>query len=33
MVERADRFYEKMVPVADALYDEYLDELRKDGLI
>lgn len=28
-----DRFYETYVPVADRLYDEYLDELREEGLI
>ena len=28
-----DRFYEEYVPVADALYDEHLEELRKEGLI
>ncbi len=28
-----DRFYEKHVPLADDLYDTYLDELRKEGLI
>jgi hypothetical protein len=28
-----DRFYEKMIPVADKLYDVHLDELRKEGLI
>lgn len=28
-----DRFYEEYVPVADNLYDEHLDELRKEGLI
>ena len=28
-----DRFYEEYVPVADDLYDEYLEELRKEGLI
>ena len=28
-----DRFYERMVPLADRLYDEYLDELREEGLI
>lgn len=28
-----DRFYEKFVPLADKLYDTYLDELRKEGLI
>src|SRR5205085_12075905 len=27
------RFYERMIPIADALYDDYLDELRKEGLI
>jgi hypothetical protein len=27
------RFYETMIPVADHLYDDYLAELRKDGLI
>ncbi len=28
-----DRFYERMVPKADALYDEYLEELKREGLI
>jgi len=28
-----DRFYERMIPLADQLYDEYLRELRKEGLI
>ena len=28
-----DRFDEEYVPVADDLYDEHLDELRKEGLI
>ena len=28
-----DRFYEEYVPVADDLFDEHLDELRKEGLI
>lgn len=28
-----DRFYEKYVAVADDLYDEHLDELRKEGLV
>ena len=28
-----DRFYERMVPLADQLYDEYLKELREEGLI
>jgi len=27
-----DRFYEAYVPVADDLYDEHLEELRKEGL-
>jgi hypothetical protein len=28
-----NRFYEKMVPIADDLYDVYIKELRKEGLI
>ena len=28
-----NRFYEEYVPVADNLYDEHLEELRKEGLI
>ena len=28
-----DRFYAEYVPMADRLYDEYLEELRKEGLI
>lgn len=28
-----DRFYEHFVPKADALYDEYLVELEKEGLL
>jgi hypothetical protein len=28
-----DRFYDRMVPWADALYDEHLDLLRKEGVI
>lgn len=28
-----ERFYETYVPRADALYDEYLEELREEGLI
>ena len=28
-----DRFYEGYVPVADDLYDEHLDELRREGMI
>jgi hypothetical protein len=27
------RFYDRLIPLADDLYDEYLDELRKEGLI
>ena len=28
-----DRFYEEYMPIADRLYDEYLEELRMEGLI
>lgn len=28
-----DRFYEKYIPLADTLYDIYLEELKKEGLI
>ena len=28
-----DRFYVTMVPAADGLYDEYLEEIRREGLI
>ena len=28
-----DRFYEVYVPLADALYDVHLEELRREGLI
>ena len=28
-----DRFYETFISIADRLYDEYLDELRREGLI
>ncbi len=28
-----DRFYDRMIPLADRLYDEHLEELREDGLI
>ncbi len=27
-----DRWYEKFIPVADRLYDEHLEELRKEGM-
>ena len=28
-----NRFYDRMVPIADKLFDSYLEELRKEGLI
>ncbi len=28
-----DRWYEEYVPIADKLYDEHLDVLKKEGLI
>jgi hypothetical protein len=28
-----NRFYERMVPVADDLYDTYIEEIRKEELI
>ena len=28
-----DRFYERMIPLADALNEIHLDELRKEGKI
>ena len=28
-----DRFYERMILLADRLYDSYLDELEQEGLI
>jgi len=28
-----DRFYDRMIPVADKLYDVYIEELKKEGLI
>ncbi|MYC36491.1 MAG: addiction module toxin RelE [Chloroflexi bacterium] len=28
-----DRFYRQYVPIADRLYDRYLEELRQEGLI
>lgn len=27
------RFYLRLVPIADALYDQYLRELRQEGLL
>lgn len=29
---RWDEWYAEAIPAAEALYDEYLDELRNDGL-
>ena len=32
--KRGDRrFYTRMIPIADRLYDEYLDELKREGLM
>jgi hypothetical protein len=28
-----DRFYQRMIPIADTLYDVYIEEIRKEGLI
>jgi hypothetical protein len=28
-----DRFYERMIPLADRLYEQYLEDLRDEGLI
>ncbi len=28
-----DRFYDVYVPIADRLYDDYLEELRREGFI
>jgi hypothetical protein len=28
-----DRFYARMVPIADRLYDEHLEPLKREGLI
>ena len=28
-----NRFYERMIPLADKIFDEHLEELRKKGLI
>ena len=28
-----NRWYETYIPIADSLYDEYLEQLRKEGLI
>lgn len=31
--DRWQEWYEAAIPLADALYDTYLDELRKEGLL
>jgi len=31
--DRWEEWYEEMVPLADNLYDEYLRELRREGLL
>ncbi len=28
-----DRFYDTYIPMADRLYDSYMDELRREGLL
>ncbi|MGQ3075552.1 MAG: type II toxin-antitoxin system RelE/ParE family toxin [Ferrovibrionaceae bacterium] len=28
-----DRFYQRLIPIADGLYDDYIAELRREGLI
>ena len=28
-----DRFYDRMIPLADRLFDEHLKELKKEGLL
>ena len=28
-----NHFYERMVPVADRIYDEHLEQLKREGLI
>ena len=28
-----DRFYDRMLPIADNLFDEYLKEIKQEGLI
>ena len=28
-----DRFYDRMIPAADKLYDVYIEELKREGLI
>ena len=31
--DRWSEFYEEMIPIADDLYDEHLEELREEGEI
>ena len=31
--DRWDRWYPEVVPLADRLYDQHLEELRREGLI
>jgi hypothetical protein len=28
-----ERFYDQMIPIADNLYEHYIDDLKKEGLI
>ncbi|MYE53621.1 MAG: addiction module toxin RelE [Chloroflexi bacterium] len=28
-----NRFYQRYIPIADNLYDDYIDELRREGLL
>jgi hypothetical protein len=28
-----DRFYERFIPIADRIYDIYLEEIKREGLI
>ena len=28
-----DHFYQEMIPIADRLYDEHLEQIKKEGLI
>ena len=28
-----NRFYERYIPIADNLYDDYIEELRREGLL
>jgi hypothetical protein len=31
--EGKDRWYEENIPKADALYDEHIEELQREGLL